>query len=89
MPFAIKITQESEFSQDVEKYYSQTIEVIKRNRFADLVIVTTEESEIDISKTLVEAEFKLKLISKYLKSRYINAKIVEFPEVIDDQEETE
>lgn len=94
MPFAIKLI-EKEIS-DIgsvyvlnERYYSQTVERLLSNGFEDLILVTTADNpeEIDISKTLLEAEVKVEKISNILDKRirtnksYISTKIIEYPEV--------
>lgn len=86
MAFAIKVT-----SQDRVRYYSQTIITINDGYFNDLILLTegVDQEEVDISRTLIQAEEKLEKIKLQL-APTLKAKIVEFPEVIEyDQKESE
>lgn len=85
MAFAIKVTQ-----KDKVRYYSQTIITLNDGFFSDLILLTTgvDKDEVDISRTLVQAEEKLERIQAQLAST-LKAKVVEFPEVTEnDQKES-
>lgn len=85
MAFAIKVTE-----KDTVRYYSQTIITLNDGFFSDLILLTTgvDKDEVDISRTLVQAEEKLERIQAQLAST-LKAKVVEFPEVTeDDQKES-
>lgn len=85
MAFAIKVTQ-----KDKVRYYSQTIITLNDGFFSDLILLTdgVEKDEVDISRTLVQAEKKLERIQAQLAST-LKAKVVEFPEVTEnDQKES-
>jgi len=80
MAFAIKITANNE-----TMYYSQTIVTIGGDRFSDLILLTNgkDPEEVDVSRTLIQAEEKLETVQQHISGRLV-AKIVEFPEVIDN-----
>lgn len=85
MAFAIKVTE-----KDTVRYYSQTIITLNDGFFSDLILLTTgvDKDEVDISRTLVQAEEKLERIQAQLAST-LKAKVVEFPEVTEnDQKES-
>ena len=85
MAFAIKVTE-----KDTVRYYSQTIITLNDGFFSDLILLTTgvDKDEVDISRTLVQAEEKLERIKAQLAST-LKAKVVEFPEVTEnDQKES-
>jgi hypothetical protein len=86
MAFAIKVTE-----QNKVRYYSQTIITLNDGYFNDLILLTegVDQEEVDISRTLIQAEEKLEKIKVQL-APTLKAKIVEFPEVIEyDQKESE
>jgi len=85
MPFAIKLTHRS-----TVKYYSQTITTMDQDDFTEIILLTDgkDAEEVDVSRTLVQAEKKLEQIIKYVPDK-VEAKIIEFPEVIEyDQDES-
>lgn len=85
MAFAIKVIE-----KDTVRYYSQTIITLNDGFFSDLILLTTgvDKDEVDISRTLVQAEEKLERIQAQLAST-LKAKVVEFPEVTEnDQKES-
>lgn len=85
MAFAIKVTE-----KDTVRYYSQTIITLNDGLFSDLILLTAgvDKDEVDISRTLVQAEEKLERIQAQLAST-LKAKVVEFPEVTEnDQKES-
>lgn len=100
MGFAIKITKENE-----TRYFSQVVESLSGLGFNKMVLLAdgSDPDEVDISRTLVQAEKKLELVNDALRvpdarSAFDHnndsffpptAKIVEYPEVNDnDQEES-
>lgn len=86
MAFAIKVTD-----HDTVRYYSQTIITLNDGFFSDLILLTdgVDQDEVDISRTLIQAEEKLEKVKAQLASS-LKAKVVEFPEVIEyDQKESE
>jgi hypothetical protein len=82
MAFAIKITDTQE---GIFKYYSQTITTLKGDIFSEIILLTdgVDSDEVDISKTLIEAEKKIDMIKKHFLQGVLKAKIVEFPEAED------
>lgn len=80
MAFAIKIT---DVQSGVYRYYSQTIIRLKGDSFSDIVLLTDGEDldEVDVSKTLVEAEKKIDEVKKHFLQGILKAKIIEFPEI--------
>jgi hypothetical protein len=82
MAFAIKITDTQEGTY---KYYSQTITRLKGDIFSEIILLTdgVDSDEVDISKTLIEAEKKIDMIKKHFLQGVLKAKIVEFPEAED------
>lgn len=80
MAFAIKITN---IQEGIVRYYSQTIMTIKGDTFLDIVLLTDgkDYDEVNVSKTLLEAEKKIDEIKKHFLQGILKAKIIEFPEI--------
>lgn len=82
MPFAIKFISQTDSNKPIVRYYSQTIETLTNKGIDQLILVTdgSDPVEVDISKTLIEAEFKLGKIMNKIPAQLLKLKVVEFPE---------
>lgn len=93
MPFAIKVIKEHDEglskNKTTERYYSQTLETLGRNGFEKLVLLTdgSEPDEIDISRSLEEAEVKATLIKSSIRSKFVYTKVVEYPTPKSEQDD--